>query len=94
MTHLLSLTGLLSIDDLFGALFQSDLLLRLGLSLVLVEETEHLDGSVLVEDLSELGDRWGNLETLVKDNLLPLETNVFGPFDESGEISGRLDGLS
>ena len=91
---LLALIGLLALSDLLGALLEANLLLALGLSLVLVQETEHLHGGVLVQNLGELSDRGGNLETLVKDNLLSLETNVFGPFHESGEISGRLDRLS
>jgi hypothetical protein len=91
---LLSLIGLLSLSDLGGASLEADLLLGLGLTLVLVEETEELDGGVLVEDLGELGNCRGDLEALVKDNLLPLEPDVFGPLDETGEVGRGLDGLS
>jgi len=35
----------------------------------------------------ELGNGGGNLEPLVEDDLLSLESNVLGPFDESGQVS-------
>ena len=92
--RLLGLVGLLSISDLDSSRGESDLLLLLGLSLVRVEESEELGSGVLVEDLGELSDCRGNLETLVEDDLLSLKSNVLGPLDESGEVGGRLDRLS
>lgn len=92
--RLLGLVGLLSISDLGGSSYESDLLLLLRLSLVLVEESEELGGGVLVEDLRELSDCRGNLETLVEDDLLSLQSDVLGPLDESGEVGSRLDRLS
>ena len=50
--------------------------------------------SVLVKSFGELVDGGGNLQTLTKDSLLTLETNVFGPFDETGNITFRLDILA
>lgn len=62
------------------------LLLLLGLWLVLVGEFEELGRGVLVEGVGELGDRGGDLETLVEDDLLSLEANVCWPLDEAGHV--------
>jgi len=91
---LLRLVRLLAIGEVGSLGLEANLLLLLRLSLVLVEETEELSGSVLVEDVSELSDRGRSLETLVEDNLLSLETNVLGPLDEASQVGGRSDGLS
>lgn len=91
---LLRLGGLLPISDLRSGSVQPGLLLLLGLGPVLVQEPEELDGGVLVEGVTELGDCWGDLQTLVEDDLLSLESDVFRPFDESGDVSGRLDVLA
>lgn len=91
---LLRLVRLLAIGEVGSLGLEANLLLLLRLSLVLVEETEELSGSVLVEDVSELGDRGRSLETLVEDNLLSLETNVLGPLDEAGQVGSGTDGLS
>ena len=38
---------------------------------------------------------WGrNLQTGLKNGLLPLQANVLGPFDKSAQITLGLDGLS
>ena len=37
--------------------------------------------------MRELGDGGWYFETLVQNNPLPLEADVFGPFDETGEVS-------
>ena len=47
----------------------------LGLWSVLVHQLEQLGGGLPVQSAVELVDNWGNL--------LSLETDVFGPFDES-----------
>ena len=90
------LLGLLAIvgGNSLSLLVQTSLLLLLGLWTVLVEETEELGGSVLVEGVGELGDSRGNLQALVEDDLLALEADIFGPLDESSEITGRLDVLA
>lgn len=44
--------------------------------------------------MGELGDGRGDLETLVKDDLLALETDVLGPLHEAGEVSLGLDVLT
>jgi len=65
---------------------ETRLLLLLGFGLVLVEELEELGGGVLVEGVRELGNCGGDLQTLVKDDLLALETDIFGPLDEPGQV--------
>ena len=73
---------------------QTLLLLDAGLGAVLVDELEQLGGSVLVQDLGELVQSWGNLETLVQDLALTLEANIFGPLDIAGKILDGLDILT
>ena len=46
---------------------------------------------LFVEGLCELVDRGGNLQSLVEDLPLSLQANVLGPFDESSQISLRLN---
>jgi hypothetical protein len=41
--------------------------------------------------VGELVDGGRNLETLEKNTLLSLDTDVLGPFDETGEVSDWLD---
>jgi len=73
---------------------EARLLLLLGLALVLVGEAEQLRGSVLVEDVRELGDRGGRLEALVKDDLLALEADVLRPLDEAGQVGRGANRLA
>jgi len=87
--------GLLTLLDLSGGSSgQTLLLLDAGLGAVLVDELEQLGGSVLVQDLGELVQSWGNLETLVQDLALTLEANIFGPLDIAGKILDGLDILT
>lgn len=84
-THLiLSLTVS---GSLFGGRMNPLLLLLLGLWSVLVEEAEKLGSGVLVQGVVELIDGWWDLEALVKDDLLALEADVFGPFHDMGEVT-------
>ena len=46
---------------------------------------------VSVDGGAELVQCGRNLESLEEDSLLSLEDNVFGPSDESGQISSGLD---
>jgi len=78
-------------SDSGGLLIQTSLLLLLCLGLVLVQETEKLGSGVLVKRVRELSERGWDLESLVEDNLLSLETDIFGPLDESCKITRRLD---
>lgn len=85
---------LLALLDGGGLLQQTLLLLGLGLRAVLVEELEGLGSGVLVEDVLELGDRWGHLQAHVEDLLLALETNILGPLHHAGDIALGLDVLT
>ena len=73
---------------------ETGLLLLLRLRAVLVQELEQLCSGVLVQSVGELGDGWWDLQALVKDDLLALETNVLGPLHEAGEVLLRLDVLT
>ena len=70
------------------------MLLLLCLRTVLVEELEELGRGVLVKSVRELSNGGGDLETLVKDDLLTLETDILRPFDEASQIGLRLDALT
>lgn len=77
-----------------GSSLETRLLLLLRLGAVLVQELEQLSSSVLVESVGELSNCGRDLEALVEDDLLALEANVFGPFDEASEISLGADVLA
>jgi len=62
-----------------------------GLGRVLGEELEEVSGLRFVNSVGELGNAWGDLESLHEDSLLSLDSDVLGPFDESGEIFLGLD---
>ena len=49
---------------------------------------------VRVNGSLEGGDGGWNLETVEQDFLLSLEENVFGPLDDSGQISFGSDGVA
>lgn len=74
--------------------FEAGLLLLLALGSVLVQELEQLSSSVLVEGVGELGNSRRDLEALVKDDLLALKADIFGPLDEAGEVTSGLDVLA
>ena len=44
-----------------------------------------------VQSLCELVDAWGNLQTLVQNGSLSLDTDVLGPFHKSTKITLWLD---
>ena len=50
--------------------------------------------TVAVEDMLELGNRWGNLQPKVEDLLLALETNVLWPPNHAREVARWLDVLA
>lgn len=66
---------------------QTSLLFNAALRLVLVEETEKLGGSVLVQSAGELVDGRGNLQTTLQNRTLTLQTNIFGPLDITSQIT-------
>lgn len=46
---------------------------------------------VLLNGVSELIDGGGHLQSLHQNSLLPLDSDVLWPFDETGEVSLWLD---
>lgn len=87
-------SSLLLLSSCLRRSLKTGLLLLLRLRTVLVQELEKLGRSVFVEGVRELCDGRGDLETLVKDDLLALKADVLRPLDEAGEISLRLDVLA
>jgi hypothetical protein len=85
---------LLALLDSGGLLEKTLLLLRLGLGAVLVEELEGLGSGVLVENVLELGESWGNLEAHLEDLLLALKADILGPLHHAGDIALGLDVLA
>lgn len=85
---------LLALLDSSSLLQQTLLLFGLGLGAVLVEELESLGGGVAVQDVLELGQRGGNLETHLKDLLLALKADILRPLDHTAKASLGLDVLA
>lgn len=85
---------LLALLDGGGLLEQTLLLLGLSLRSVLVEELERLRGSVLVEDVLELGDCGGDLQPHVEDLLLALKTDILRPLHHARKVALGLDVLA
>ena len=79
----LLLVRLFALGVLRGSLLETSLLLLLGLGTILVSKLEELSGSILVERVRELGDCGRHFQALVEDDLLTLEANILGPFDEA-----------
>ena len=73
---------------------KTGLLLLGSFGTVLVEEFEQLRSRVLVKSVRELSNSRWDLETLVEDNFLALETNVFRPLDETSQVGRRTDVLT
>lgn len=84
----------ITLGNSFGLGTKTSLLFLTGFGAVLVHQAEELGGGVLVEVVAELSNRWWDLQTLVKDDLLTLKTDVFGPFDKSGQVTSRLNVLT
>jgi len=72
-------------------LLQSLLLVLSGLWGVFTEKLKDFASLVLVNSVGELVDGRGDLESLHQDSLLPLNSDVSWPFDETGEVSLWLD---
>jgi len=65
---------------------KTGLLLLRRLGTVFVKKFEQLGSGVLVKSMRKLSNGGWDLETLVEDDFLALETNVFGPFDEASQV--------
>lgn len=85
---------LLALGDGGGLLVQTLLLLSLGFRAVLVEKLEGLGSSVAIQGIGELSNGRRDLETEVQDLLLALKADIFGPFDEAGQVALGLNILA
>jgi len=85
-----SLTGGLSLSSSQ----KSSLLLSSVFWSVLLSKLEESSGSLSVKGVGELVDHRWDLQSLLKNSLLSLKSNVFGPSDESSKVSFRLDILT
>ena len=65
--------------------YETGLLLLLRPGMVVVEEFEHM---------GELGNGGWDLETLVQDDILALQTNIFRPIDGASQVCPRMDVLT
>ena len=70
------------------------LFLLLALRSVLVQKLEKLSGRVLVQGMRELCNGRGDLQALVKNDLLALKADVFRPFHEASQVSPGTDILT
>lgn len=75
-------------------LLQSLFLGQWRLWAVFLQQLKQLHGSLFVQRLAELVNWWWNLQTLLEYSLLPLDTDVFGPSHETGEITLGLNILT
>lgn len=75
----------------FSDLLETSLLLLSGLWRVLLQELQQFRSLVLVESVGELVDHGWNLDSLEKNLLLTLESDVLGPSDISCHIHAWLD---
>jgi len=66
----------------------------LRLRAVLIQQLEQVRSSVLIQGMRELSDGGWHFETLVQNDLLPSEADVFGSIDETGEVSLGSDVLA
>jgi len=84
----------ITLGDGLGLGIKTSLLLLTRLGAVFVHQAEKLSGGIFVEVIAELGNRWGDLQTLIEDDLLALKTDIFWPFDKSGQVASRLNVLT
>jgi len=71
----------------FGFFLQTFLLVLLGLWAVFAEQFKELACLVLINGVTELSDGGRHLQSLHQNSLLPLDSDVSWPFDETGEVS-------
>lgn len=88
---LLTRRNLLTLNFGSGNGLQTFLLLNLALRLVLGEETEYLGGSILIQGAVELVDRRWDLQALLQDGALALQTDIQRPLDVASQVALGLD---
>ncbi|KZV09206.1 hypothetical protein WN66_04129 [Saccharomyces cerevisiae] len=84
----------LTFSDSGSFLGQSFLLFSSGFWSVLVEQLEGFSSGVSVQSVLELSNGWRNLQSDGQDLLLSLQSDIFWPFDVSGQVSFWLDSLA
>lgn len=84
--------GLLGLSSSGSA--QTLLLLSLRLGLVLFQQTQQLGSGILVQGTVELVDSGRDLQALLEDGALALETHVSGPLGEAGHVALVEDGIT
>lgn len=89
-----SLFGLFPFGGGGRDLAQSFLLLGLCFWSMRIQKFEELSCGVLVKCILELSERRRDLQALVENLALPLELDVFWPFDKPRKVSLRLDILT
>jgi len=75
----------------FSFFVKSGFLVFFGLRTVLCQQFEELTCLILINCVLELMDSRGNLESLKKNSLLSLNSDILRPLHESSEVSLRLD---
>ena len=60
----------------------------------LIEQLEELSSGILIQGVGELGNGRGDLQAALKDDLLPLKTNILRPLYEPGEVRSGLNVLA
>lgn len=60
----------------------------------LIKQLKKLSSGVLVQGVGELSNGGGDFQAALKDDLLPLKTNILRPLHESGEVCGGLNVLA
>ena len=65
---------------------KTGLLLLRRFGTVFVKKFEKLCSCVLVKSMGELSNGGWDLETLVEDDFLALQTDIFRPFDETSQV--------
>jgi len=73
---------------------ETGLLLLRRLGSVFVKKFKQLGSRVFVKSMRELSDGGWDLETLVEDDFLALETNVFRPLDKASQVCLRTNVLT
>lgn len=89
-----TLVDFFAIGSGFSGSGKTSLLFLFGFGAVFVQEFESLGSGVFVHNTGELVKNGGNLQTLLEDSLLTLETDVFGPFNETRKITFGLNVLT
>lgn len=81
----------------FGITFSGSRLLESGLFLgssfraIFSEQFKEFTGLIFFDSVLELSDCWWNLQSLHKNSLLALNSNILGPLNEASEVSLGLD---